>query len=849
MVKENLLSRAVRNALILGAAAFVLSACSGDDGDRGPQGDTGAQGTKGDTGDQGVQGDTGDRGPAGDNGNDGQNGASSLTVVKALDAAGVSPCLNGLVLTQTGLDTNANNVLDADEVTSSVTSCGTTQRSAPMSSLVANYRTDGASNIPDYVKGLVQTYATTGTSPMAGFPLGNFITDSVRTIQGLSHNVVTQWLDPLSTDPNGPVFGSNSDYTAYFGDDWNSDWADGVVGSAPQFNGSARSGWVWVNHEYISDGIPAAGSAPTGQNLSYAQAGLARGVFDFDVTEDAAWTQERVDAYIDWAKKTHGGSWLRVIQRDNGEWTTELSDGARRYDSTSNTLSTVTGFTLSEADINDAGEALPANQVAGIIGDCSGGQTPWGTILTAEENVQFYFGDLEDGWSSRQTFDPTGGWGPGSPVTINYSPVAAGEGSFAKSNADLNHNREVYGFLTEIDPGVDSNVPYTSAAVEGGNGVGHRKIGSMGRARWENATLVTDGEWELENGKPVVIYGGNDRRSGRIYKWVSDANYTDGMTKAQVRALLDTGSLYVAHFADMDTRTGYTLAPADGSACANADVWESGADTKRDVFDAGCASPTAAAPGNGVWIELSTTSTDIAPNAATLGANTTVGAALQNDTWNSIGGFPDDNTVLSALFTASMKIGVMELNRPEDVEWNPTDGNLYIAFTSHGRPYALDQNGVMKNGGTGGVGGEEERRDDEGAIFVLREADTANPGTSDTFTFWAAWQGERGNCEFCAENPDNIMIDDDGGVWFGTDGNFSDTRGTVDSLYYLDLNPARAAGQPGVMFETFGKPFRVISGPSNSEATGPAFNSDMTTIFFNVQHPGEGSEVSNWPNG
>ena len=37
-------------------------------------------------------------------------------------------------------------------------------------------------------------------------------------------------------------------------------------------------------------------------------------------------------------------------------------------------------------------------------------------------------------------------------------------------------------------------------------------------------------------------------------------------------------------------------------------------------------------------------------------------------TWNGIGGFPTDNDVLGALFTAGNKIGVEELNRPEDIE-------------------------------------------------------------------------------------------------------------------------------------------------------------------------------------
>jgi secreted PhoX family phosphatase len=92
------------------------------------------------------------------------------------------------------------------------------------------------------------------------------------------------------------------------------------------------------------------------------------------------------------------------------------------------------------------------------------------------------------------------------------------------------------------------------------------------------------------------------------------------------------------------------------------------------------------------------------------------------------------------------------------------------------------------------------------------------------------------------------MIDADGGVWFGTDGNFSASRGTTDGLYFLDLDPAHQAGQPGIVNPTFGLPFRVVTGPSDSEATGPSFNADMSTIFFGVQHPGE-NNPSTFPNG
>ena len=109
-----------------------------------------------------------------------------------------------------------------------------------------------------------------------------------------------------------------------------------------------------------------------------------------------------------------------------------------------------------------------------------------------------------------------------------------------------------------------------------------------------------------------------------------------------------------------------------------------------------CPALTEEAPGVGRWIELSTTSGDLAPNANANGeGDETVGETLQDVNWNGVGGFPNDNAVLSSLFTAAAKIGVRELNRPEDVEWNPVDETLYVAFTYHSRTIGMQQDGTL----------------------------------------------------------------------------------------------------------------------------------------------------------
>ena len=197
--------------------------------------------------------------------------------------------------------------------------------------------------------------------------------------------------------------------------------------------------------------------------------------------------------------------------------------------------------------------------------------------------------------------------------------------------------------------------------------------------------------------------------------------------------------------------------------------------------------------------------------------------------------------MLRALYTAANKLGIKELNRPEDVEWNPFTQRLYIAFTGHSDDVGLDDNGVLLTAKS------DRRAGHSGTMMVLEEGNAANPAASSTFTFYSVGSatsagnsnGVAGdaNGEFSWAAIDNIMIDPDGGVWFGTDGNPRQNSGT-DALYYLDTDPTHV--------NTYGLAFRVAAGPSDSEATGPYIVPDGRTIFFNVQHPGE-SDFSAWP--
>lgn len=763
--------RAGAPLLLLIAAA--IAACEGEQGPAGAPGQTGAPGADGAKGEPGAQGEPGQPGSKGDMGPAGQKG-----------------------------DTGAQGEPGAQ---------GDTGPKGDPGGIVTQ-----ATNAAELVKERVDQLATGKLPAGTVFPLPVAATDSVRTIAGLSANVLVRWLEPLTFDnsPTAPRFGANNDFIAYFGD-------NPAAGEPPQWGGSPGSAWMWVNHEYVSGAAPKTNAAPTGQHLIFAQWLVSIGVLAQDVTS-SVWPQAAVDTYVRWYKTQVGGSWIHIVQDpSSGEWSLDRSATPVRYDATSKTLTRVSGQALSGVDQDDTtGAALPAGVVSGIMADCAGGVTPWGTVITAEENVQDFYGDIETGWSSSQQFVTGASWDPGANVSPTYSALSTSE--FGRiSDPNGKHARDAYGYLVEMDPGAPA-AEYDGATAPG---KGHKKLGYMGRARWEAMTFAVGMDWKLLPGEPLVGYGTDDRRGGRIYKWVSASPYTAGMTKAQTRALLDVGKLYVAHFAGLDNATG-------------------------DTMLATASAPTEAAPGTGSWIELSVGSTDIAPNAAALGSATkTVGAALKDTSWNGLGGFPSDDMVRLALFTASAKIGAMELNRPEDIEYNPLDASgkprIYVTFTNHTARTQLDQAGVLRPPATQPA--SAARADAVGSIFALEEMDTAHPGASKTFKFLQVWHGAKGKTTYDAANPDNLLLDKMGGVWFGTDGNFG-TNGHSDALYFLDLDPAHKMGQPGVTTPTYGKAFRVIAMPSDAEATGPAFSSDMRSMFVSVQHPGEGV-YSAWPDG
>ena len=167
------------------------------------------------------------------------------------------------------------------------------------------------------------------------------------------------------------------------------------------------------------------------------------------------------------------------------------------------------------------------SKVFGTFGNCAGGQTPWGTYLTAEENIQDYFGNL----AALQAR------GDGDQAAIEAHRrfrMWSEHSQYAWEAVDVRFDiskepREAFrfGWIVEIDPRDPQRTPIKRSA--------------LGRFAHEGANTVV-----APDGR-VVVYMGDDDRFEHIYKFVSKGRFDPRKPQAN-RNLLDSGTLYVARF-------------------------------------------------------------------------------------------------------------------------------------------------------------------------------------------------------------------------------------------------------------------------------------------------------------
>jgi secreted PhoX family phosphatase len=317
------------------------------------------------------------------------------------------------------------------------------------------------------------------------------VDETHHVAEGYDVQVLLRWGDPIfadapAFDPHGQTaekqrrqFGYNTDY----------------VGFIP-LNGSSDHGLLVVNHEY------------TNEELMFPGVGVQDGKAAF-----AKMTKDLVDIEI----AAHGGAVVEIRREANGPWQV-VRTSSRNRRITADTPMEITGPAAGHERMRTSQDPT-GRRVLGMLNNCAGGVTPWGTWLSCEENFNGYFsGKLPEG--HRETANVKR-YGLGTPA---YGWAKYYE-RFDLAKEPNEPNR--FGWVVEIDPFDPASVP--------------RKRTALGRTKHEGAAGITSADGRY------VIYLGDDERFDYVYKFVT-AGRVDPQNRAANRDLLDSGTLYVAKY-------------------------------------------------------------------------------------------------------------------------------------------------------------------------------------------------------------------------------------------------------------------------------------------------------------
>lgn len=291
-------------------------------------------------------------------------------------------------------------------------------------------------------------------------------------------------------------------------------WGDPVLPGAPVFDiarqtGAAQRQQFGFNNDFAAL-LPIQGQ--NGRYLMVVNHEYNSPQFMFPDYDAEAPTREQFDVEI----AALGLTVVEVERNPQGGLRPVMGRYNRRI--TADTPFTLTGPGAGADSVKTAADPT-GRAVLGTFANCAGGVTPWGTILSGEENFNSYFGAVEGTeLSNAEAADRYGiAAEPSEHKWESFDPRF----DLAATPNEVNR----FGYVVEVNPWDPTSVPVKHSA--------------LGRLKHEGANVhVTDDG-------TVVVYTGDDERFDYMYKFVSDKKIQPG-NFAHNMTLLSEGTLYVA---------------------------------------------------------------------------------------------------------------------------------------------------------------------------------------------------------------------------------------------------------------------------------------------------------------
>ncbi|MFB0834149.1 PhoX family protein [Arthrobacter halodurans] len=307
--------------------------------------------------------------------------------------------------------------------------------------------------------------------------------DVVTVPSGYDWAPIIRWGDPLFK--NAPDFSltrqSAAAQAGQFG--YNNDYLNILAD-----RGNARSGVLVANHEYTNE----------------------------EIMFDPAWYAENTDEARRIAMAAHGFTVVEVKRRKAGQKWEYIRGGKRNRRITATTPFAVDGPAAGSELLRTKADPR-GRRILGTLNNCAGGTTPWGTIISGEENFNQYFEGTGSATDARYGI-------AAEPSERGWEKV---DPRFSARNEGFENEANRFGWIVEIDPQDPTSTPVKHTA--------------LGRFKHEGANIriAADGR--------VVAYSGDDERFDYVYKFISKKKYRPG-NRPHNMTLLSEGDLYVARF-------------------------------------------------------------------------------------------------------------------------------------------------------------------------------------------------------------------------------------------------------------------------------------------------------------